>query len=92
MLNLLSNVFILYLFYSLNNLHSWDGLYVAWTYGLKNLCNEWTNSTRLNTVVIFELLTGYISPFWLSNYVMLLPYIHATFKAERKLQTSFCSL
>jgi len=70
------------------NLHSWEGLYTASIYDLINRGNEWNNSTRLITVVIIEMLTDDISPFWLTNYVMLLPYIHATFKAERKLQTS----
>jgi len=42
--------------------------------------------------VSIELVIGYISPFWSMNYVILLPYVHATFKAERKLQTFFLSL
>ena len=67
-------------------------MYVASTYGHINRGNEWNNSARLHTVVIIELLAGYISPFWLMNNVMLLPIVRAKFKAERKLQASFRSL
>jgi hypothetical protein len=49
----------------------------------------------MNSLLSIELVTGHISPFWSVNDVMLLlllPSVHATFKSERKLQTSFCSL
>jgi len=46
----------------------------------------------MNGFVNIELVRGYVSPFWSMNYVALLPYVHATFKAERRLQTFFCSL
>jgi hypothetical protein len=60
-------------------------------YDFINLVNKWNNSAGLNTVVIIEMLTGYVSPFWFMNYswVTLLAYVHAIFKAERKLQLSF---
>jgi len=41
-------------------------------YCLINRVNIWSNNARLSNIVIIELLTGYISPFWLTNYVMLL--------------------
>jgi len=64
-----------------NNLHSQDGLFLASKYGLINRIHKLGNSVRTNTVVIIELLTGYISPFCIMNYVMLLWNVHVTFKA-----------
>jgi hypothetical protein len=51
--------------------------------GLINRVNKRNNIARLNDAVIFEMLAGYISQFWLMNYVMLLAYAQATFKPER---------
>jgi len=41
---------------------------------------------------VLNWLTGYIAPFCSMKYVILLAYVHQTFKAEGKLQTFFCNL
>ena len=55
------------------------------------LGNKSKNSAWMNSFVSIELVTDYISLFWSMNYIILLSSIHKTFKAERKMQTFFCS-
>jgi hypothetical protein len=45
----------------------------------------------LNIAVIIVLFTGYVSLCSIKNHVLLLAFLNANFKAERKLQTFFCS-
>jgi hypothetical protein len=59
-----------------------------------NCVNKSDNSAKLNSVFIIDQITDYTSifPFCSKSYVLLLAYVNATFKAERKLQTFLCSL
>jgi hypothetical protein len=66
--------------------------WIAENCGLVNRVSKYNYSGRLNALVFIELLTVYVSPFLLMNYVKLLAYVHATFKAEHTLQTYFCSV
>ena len=93
MIMLLGNVtFYTCCIFVFNYLHLYVGMYFAEICGHIKRANTWSNSARLNTIVIIELLAVYISPFWFMHFIMLLAYLYATFNAERELHISFCSL